>query len=152
MDNIVEHLADHLEKISVMALPSDQSAEPLNAVPPTLSYPSSESFPPVASIPSVQPLPVPPSINTEVTPNTRGKGIQNQPLVAARVLYDFSGQKENELSMKSGQIIMIVQKENNGIFQRPILVIKLLLIELTIHRLVASQERQTPRMDSIYLC
>ncbi|KAK6219294.1 hypothetical protein LQW54_002282 [Pestalotiopsis sp. IQ-011] len=114
MDNIVEHLADHLEKISVMALPSDQGAEPLHAVPPTLSYPSSESSPPVASAPSVQPLPAPPSIDPEFTPASRGKGVQNQPLAMARVLYDFSGPKDNELSVKSGQIIMIVQKETNG--------------------------------------
>lgn len=140
MDNIVEHLADHLEKIAVMALPSDQGTEPQYAVPPTLSYPSAESFPPVASTPSVQPLPAPPSTNLEFTPNSSGKGIHNQPLIMARVLYDFSGQKDNELSVKSGQTIMIVQKETNGMFQRPILVTKLLLIELTIHRLVASPE------------
>lgn len=66
--------------------------------------------------------------------------MHNQSLVMARVLYDFLGKRENELSMKSGEMIMIVQKETNGMFQRPILVIKLFLIELTIRRLVASQE------------
>ncbi|EGY15646.1 hypothetical protein VD0002_g8060 [Verticillium dahliae] len=34
--------------------------------------------------------------------------------VIAKVLYDFDGQKENELSIKAGDIIEIVQKENNG--------------------------------------
>lgn len=34
--------------------------------------------------------------------------------ITAKVLYDFAGQKENEMSIKVGQIIEIVQKENNG--------------------------------------
>lgn len=70
----------------------------------------------------------------------------------AHVRYDFLGQNDNELSVISGQIITIVEKETNGIFQRPILVIKLILIKLTIDRLVASQEQPEPRMDSIHLC
>ncbi|KAM0329158.1 hypothetical protein ACHAQA_004454 [Verticillium albo-atrum] len=37
-----------------------------------------------------------------------------KPKVIAKVLYDFDGQKENELSIKAGDIIEIVQKENNG--------------------------------------
>jgi len=32
----------------------------------------------------------------------------------AKVLYDFAGQKENELSIRAGDVIEIVQKENNG--------------------------------------
>ncbi|CAK7269723.1 class II myosin [Sporothrix epigloea] len=36
------------------------------------------------------------------------------PAVTAKVLYDFQGQKENEMSIKAGQTIEIVQKENNG--------------------------------------
>ncbi|KAH8906243.1 hypothetical protein BR93DRAFT_928841 [Coniochaeta sp. PMI_546] len=34
--------------------------------------------------------------------------------IMAKVLYDFDGQKENEMSIKVGQVIEIVQKENNG--------------------------------------
>lgn len=34
--------------------------------------------------------------------------------VMAKVLYDFQGQRENEMSIKAGQMIEIVQKENNG--------------------------------------
>ncbi|KAL1898511.1 class II myosin [Sporothrix stenoceras] len=34
--------------------------------------------------------------------------------MTAKVLYDFAGQKDNEMSIKAGQIIEIVQKENNG--------------------------------------
>jgi myosin-1 len=37
----------------------------------------------------------------------------------AKVLYDFAGTKENELSIKAGQLIEIVQKENNGKFLGP---------------------------------
>jgi len=32
----------------------------------------------------------------------------------AKVLYDFQGQKENEMSITVGQLIEIIQKENNG--------------------------------------
>jgi len=32
----------------------------------------------------------------------------------AKVLYDFAGQKDNELPIQAGQLIEIVQKEDNG--------------------------------------
>jgi myosin-1 len=32
----------------------------------------------------------------------------------AKALYDFSGQTSNELSIKAGEMLEIVQKENNG--------------------------------------
>ncbi|CAJ2499808.1 Uu.00g026610.m01.CDS01 [Anthostomella pinea] len=34
--------------------------------------------------------------------------------IVAKVLYDFAGQRENELSIKAGDIIEIIQKETNG--------------------------------------
>lgn len=34
--------------------------------------------------------------------------------VMAKVLFDFQGQKDNELSIRAGDVIEIVQKENNG--------------------------------------
>jgi myosin-1 len=37
-----------------------------------------------------------------------------KPKIMAKVLYDFAGQRENELSIVKGQVIEIVQKENNG--------------------------------------
>jgi myosin-1 len=32
----------------------------------------------------------------------------------AKVLYDFAGQRENELTITAGQLVEIVQKETNG--------------------------------------
>ncbi|KAI0546450.1 P-loop containing nucleoside triphosphate hydrolase protein [Xylaria curta] len=37
-----------------------------------------------------------------------------KPKVMAKVLYDFASQRENELSIRAGDIVEIVQKENNG--------------------------------------
>ncbi|QPG95817.1 class II myosin [Epichloe festucae Fl1] len=37
-----------------------------------------------------------------------------RPKVMAKVLYDFNGQRDNELSIKAGDMLEIVQKENNG--------------------------------------
>lgn len=34
--------------------------------------------------------------------------------VMAKVLYDFAGQKENELSIRAGDLVEVIQKENNG--------------------------------------
>lgn len=34
--------------------------------------------------------------------------------IMAKVLYDFAGQKENELTIRTGDMVEIVQKENNG--------------------------------------
>ncbi len=32
----------------------------------------------------------------------------------AKVLYDFAGSRDNELTVTAGELIEIVQKENNG--------------------------------------
>ncbi|KAL2125113.1 hypothetical protein VTJ04DRAFT_1478 [Mycothermus thermophilus] len=37
-----------------------------------------------------------------------------KPKIMAKVLYDFTGQRDNELTVKAGMLIEIVQKENNG--------------------------------------
>ncbi|KKF95148.1 Myosin-1 [Ceratocystis platani] len=37
-----------------------------------------------------------------------------KPKIMAKVLYDFSSEKENELTVRAGDMIEIVQKENNG--------------------------------------
>ncbi|KAI2641055.1 P-loop containing nucleoside triphosphate hydrolase protein [Xylaria nigripes] len=37
-----------------------------------------------------------------------------KPKVMAKVLYDFSSTRENELSIRAGDIVEVVQKENNG--------------------------------------
>lgn len=36
------------------------------------------------------------------------------PRIMAKVLYDFAGQRENELTVTKGQLVEIIQKENNG--------------------------------------
>jgi len=36
--------------------------------------------------------------------------------VVAKVLYDFNGQRDNELSIRAGDMLEIVQKENNGMW------------------------------------
>ncbi|KAK5663556.1 hypothetical protein OQA88_3987 [Cercophora sp. LCS_1] len=36
------------------------------------------------------------------------------PKIMAKVLYDFAGQRENELTITKGQLVEIMQKENNG--------------------------------------
>ncbi|KAK4147805.1 P-loop containing nucleoside triphosphate hydrolase protein [Dichotomopilus funicola] len=37
-----------------------------------------------------------------------------KPKIMAKVLYDFAGQRDNELPIHAGEVIEIVQKENNG--------------------------------------
>lgn len=56
-----------------------------------------------SSTSSVRAPPPPPP----AAPPAKGK-------ITAKVIYDFAGQRENELSVKAGDIIEIVQKENNG--------------------------------------
>ncbi|KAK3336685.1 myosin-1 [Cercophora scortea] len=43
-----------------------------------------------------------------------------KPKIMAKVLYDFAGQKENEMSITKGEVIEIVQKENNGMSSPPL--------------------------------
>jgi myosin-1 len=72
---------------------------------------------PQAAAASAYSIPSRPQANTTATrvppppppaaPPTPGR-------IMAKVLYDFSGQKDNELSIKAGDRIEIVQKENNG--------------------------------------
>lgn len=46
--------------------------------------------------------------------------------VTAKVLYDFDGQRENELSIRAGEVLEIVQKESNGKTSPSILVVPVL--------------------------
>lgn len=62
-----------------------------------------------------------------------------------RVLYDFAGQSANEITLKAGDLITIVQKENNGKNLPSHIYIPL----LTLRRMVASQNTSGPGLGSI---
>lgn len=82
--------------------------------------------------PAPRPVPTPAANNTTTLPThtknagSTGGGTRAPPppppaappakpaKVMAKVLYDFAGQRENELSISAGDLIEIVQKENNG--------------------------------------
>ncbi|KAF7547444.1 hypothetical protein G7Z17_g7717 [Cylindrodendrum hubeiense] len=51
---------------------------------------------------------------TRVPPPPPPAAAPSKPKIIAKVLYDFSGQKENELSISAGEMVEIVQKESNG--------------------------------------
>ncbi|KAJ9151817.1 Myosin i myo5 [Pleurostoma richardsiae] len=91
---------------------------------PAQSRPSAASHRPV---PQPQPQPVAAvaslPVHTRNQSNTSAARVPPPPppaappakaKITAKVLYDFSGQKENELTVHAGDIIEIVQKENNG--------------------------------------
>ncbi|KAK4229718.1 putative myosin-5 [Podospora fimiseda] len=81
-------------------------------------------------VPTPRPVPQPPQAATTTLPS-HTRQLSNtsavrappppppaappvKPKIQAKVLYDFAASKENELSIKKGEIIEIVQKENNG--------------------------------------
>lgn len=80
----------------------------------------------VASVPKPAPVPTPAASHTAAIPtHTRNDSASRapppppptlpaKPKIMAKVLYDFGGQRENELSIHAGELIEIVQKENNG--------------------------------------
>ncbi|KAL2203911.1 myosin [Sarocladium strictum] len=57
---------------------------------------------------------VPTPAATRVPPPPPPAAPPAKPKVTAKVLYDFAGQKENELSITAGEVVEIVQKESNG--------------------------------------
>lgn len=80
-------------------------------------------------VPTPRPVPQPQAATTALPTHTRQQSNTSatrappppppaappvKPKMQAKVLYDFAGSKENELSVKKGEIIEIVQKENNG--------------------------------------
>lgn len=98
--------------------------------PPPAAVTAAASIPAAAaqSTPRAAPAPAPATHNA--LPNRAASGAgrapppppppaaparpPSPPKVMAKVLYDFAGQRENELSITAGQIVEIVQKESNG--------------------------------------
>ncbi|KAI0446479.1 P-loop containing nucleoside triphosphate hydrolase protein [Xylaria telfairii] len=85
-------------------------------------------IPTPATVHTTRPVPTPATIHN-IPSHTRNKSSTSstrapppppppappaKPKVMAKVLYDFASQRENELSIRAGDIIEVVQKENNG--------------------------------------
>ncbi|ORY57166.1 myosin-5 [Pseudomassariella vexata] len=83
-----------------------------------------------ASLQTPRPVPTPATVTSSIPSHTRNQNSASstsrmppppppaappaKAKMQAKVLYDFAGQKENELTVKAGDIIEVVQKENNG--------------------------------------
>ncbi|KAI0023838.1 P-loop containing nucleoside triphosphate hydrolase protein [Xylariomycetidae sp. FL0641] len=82
-----------------------------------------------AAIQTPRPVPTPAAVTSSIPSHTRNQNSTSsarappppppaappaKAKMTAKVLYDFAGTKENELTIKAGDIIEIVQKENNG--------------------------------------
>ncbi|KAI1289038.1 P-loop containing nucleoside triphosphate hydrolase protein [Xylaria venustula] len=78
---------------------------------------------------NTRPVPIPTHVTNNIPSHTRNKSSTSsarapppppppappaKPKVMAKVLYDFASQRENELSIRAGDLIEVVQKENNG--------------------------------------
>jgi len=104
---------------------------PVNRTPqPRPSGASSAAAAAASSAATSRPVPQPqPAASVSIPSHTRQKSNSSavrappppppaappaKPKIMAKVLYDFAGQRDNELSIKAGQVIEIVQKENNG--------------------------------------
>ena len=82
------------------------AAEPTPAAVPRPQPAAAAAAPaPAARMPPPPPPPAPPA--------AKGK-------IMAKVLYDFSTDKTNELTITAGEMIEIVQKENNGMHPQPL--------------------------------
>ena len=104
--------------------------------PPAVITASAASTPAVAA--GAANIPAPVAVNKPVPthPKDAGAGAARAPppppppaappakpnKVTAKVLYDFNGQRDNELSIAAGDIVEIVQKENNGMLCLPMLI------------------------------
>lgn len=62
-----------------------------------------------------------------------------------RVLYDFTGQSANEVTMKKDDLVTIIQKENNGKIPSYLSCNK----QLTFHRMVACKDIYRPRLGTL---
>ncbi|EGS19242.1 uncharacterized protein CTHT_0058670 [Thermochaetoides thermophila DSM 1495] len=98
-------------------IPANRNPRPL----PSSTTTASTSVP--RPVPTPQPAAAAAATTTALPSHTRQPSATRappppppaaKPKIMAKVLYDFTGQRENELTIKAGQIIEILQKENNG--------------------------------------
>ncbi|KAI0877242.1 P-loop containing nucleoside triphosphate hydrolase protein [Hypoxylon argillaceum] len=99
-------------------------------VPTAPAMQTSRPVPTPNIVPTPRPFPTPGTIASSIPSHTRNKSSTSstrappppppppappaKPKIMAKVLYDFASQRENELSIRAGDIIEVVQKENNG--------------------------------------
>jgi myosin-1 len=77
-------------------------------------------------------------------PPAAAKAVPSQPQY--KVLYEFAGQSENEITIRPGDMVTVAKKETNGkCFPRIIY----LLLSLTSHRLVARQNSSRRRLGTL---
>ncbi|KAI0538944.1 P-loop containing nucleoside triphosphate hydrolase protein [Xylaria digitata] len=98
--------------------------------PAAVQAPRPVPVPTPAAAQATRPVPIPSAITNSIHSHTRNKSSTSstrappppppppappsKPKIMAKVLYDFASQRENELSIRAGDIIEVVQKENNG--------------------------------------
>ncbi|TQN71440.1 Myosin-1 [Colletotrichum shisoi] len=115
---------------------TNRTPQPRPAASPARTGPAATPQPPAAASSAKtgpigrqqqqQPAAVATSIPTHTKPQAANSAATRMPpppppaappaknKIMAKVLYDFAGQKENELTVRAGDMIEIVQKENNG--------------------------------------
>ena len=104
----------HANNRAAQSRPSANASRPVPAVRSTPAAAAAAAATSAVSIPShtrqqssSSAARVPPPPPPAAPPAARPKNM-------AKALYDFAGQKENELTLKAGDLVEIVQEENNG--------------------------------------
>lgn len=105
--------------------PAVQSAVPSAGLGAMATTAKTTSMTPTTSTPAVAPAVKPPqgharnqsgstTGSSRAPPPPPPAAPPPKPKIMAKVLYDFTSQQENELSIRAGQMLEIIQKENNG--------------------------------------